>query len=298
MDRRILLASPRGFCFGVERAVKMLGNTVKQEQGTIYLRKEIVHNTVLMAYYKSLGVVIADEVDDVPAGSVVVFSAHGVAPSIREKAKKRNLRVIDTTCPLVTKVHNEAVRLKEQGYSIILIGEIGHKEMIGVTGEAPENIRLIQYESDIDSISDVDSSRIAWLSQTTLNVDDTHKIAERLREKYPLLQDPSQECICYATKERQLAVKNIADECDLFIVVGSANSSNTKRLAEVAAEAGSRVVHRVDHSEELEIVDFTMTITVGITSGVSTTDEQLMKVIAYLGERGYTKIEERVAIIG
>jgi 4-hydroxy-3-methylbut-2-enyl diphosphate reductase len=296
MEKRILLASPRGFCMGVERAIKMLEDTISHESGTIYVRKEIVHNVALVEHFKALGVVIVDEVDDVPEGCIVVFSAHGVAPSVRENAKVRNLKVVDTTCPLVTKVHNEAIRFKEQGYTIILIGEAGHKEMIGVMGEAPDNIRFIQSEKDIDNLTGIDGSRVAWLSQTTLNVDETLKIVEKLRERYPLIQDPPKSDICYATRNRQLAVKNIANECDLFIVVGSKTSSNTKRLAEVASESETTKVIRIDEPEELIGVDFSSFQTVGVSSGVSVTNEQFMRVIVYLQKIGYTYVEERVAV--
>jgi len=296
MDKRILLSSPRGFCRGVERAVRMLEEALKQEQGTIYVRKEIVHNLALSAHFRSLGAVIVDEVDDVPEGGVVVFSAHGVAPSVREKARSRNLRVIDTTCPLVTKVHNEAVRLKNDGYSIILIGEIGHKEVIGVTGEAPDCIQVIQTEADLDNLGELNAPLVAWLSQTTLNVDDTRRIVEKLRDRYPYIQGPPKSDICYATKNRQLAVRNIAAECDLFIVVGSKTSSNTRRLAEVASESKHTTVIRIDEPHELDNVDFSNIKTIGVTSGVSVTDEQLCRVITYLKKLGYNNIEERTAI--
>ncbi len=292
MDKKILLASPRGFCMGVNQALKMLDDVIKQEDDTIYVRKEIVHNIALVNYYKSLGVKFVDEVDEIPYGGIVVFSAHGVAPSVREKAKKRNLRIIDTTCPLVTKIHKEAIRLREQGYSIILIGQIGHKEVIGITGEAPNNIQVIQNETDIDKITGVDSSHIAWLSQTTLNVDDTQRIVELLHKKFPLIQDPPKSDICYATKERQLAVKNLANKCDLFIVVGSPNSSNTNRLAEVASEAGASKVIRIDESKELETIDYSLINTIGITSGVSVRDDQLDNIINHLIQIGYTKTIE------
>jgi 4-hydroxy-3-methylbut-2-enyl diphosphate reductase len=295
MNKRILLASPRGFCLGVSRALKMLDDTLERERGTVYVRKEIVHNTALTEHYKSRGVVVADEADDVPRGRAVVFSAHGVAPSVRERARERNLRVVDATCPLVARLHNEAVRLREQGYTIILIGEIGHKEVIGVVGEAPDNIRVVQNEADIASLSGAEGSRLAWLSQTTLNADDTRRLAGLLREKYPLIKDPPQECVCHAARERQLAVKGIAGECDLFIAVGSPHSSNTKRLAEVASASGARAALRVDTPEELEGADFSAAATVGVASGVSAAESQLAAIIAYLGTRGYTDIEERGA---
>jgi 4-hydroxy-3-methylbut-2-enyl diphosphate reductase len=297
VEKRLLLASPRGFCMGVERAIKMLEDTINRENGTIYVRKEIVHNDALVEHFKSLGVVIVDEVDDVPEGCVVVFSAHGVAPSVREKAKSRNLKVVDTTCPLVTKVHNEAIRFKEQDYTIILIGETGHKEMIGVIGEAPDNIRFINSEKDFDSLGGIDGTRVAWLSQTTLNVDDTQKIVEKLRGIFPLIQGPPKSDICYATRNRQLAVKNIASECNLFVVIGSPNSSNTKRLAEVATEAGANNVVQIDEPEELLNMDFSSIITIGVTCGVSVADEQWLRIIKYLKGLGYSNEEERIAVV-
>jgi 4-hydroxy-3-methylbut-2-enyl diphosphate reductase len=296
MEKRILKASPRGFCLGVSKAINMLEDTIKQEKDTVYVRKEIVHNAVVVERFKSLGAVFVDEVDEIPYGGVVVFSAHGVSPSVRDKAKAKNLKIIDTTCPLVTKIHKEAIRFKELGYTIILIGEAGHKEVIGVMGEAPDNIRVIQSETDVDRLNGIDDSRVAWLSQTTLNVDETQKTVERLREKYPLIQDPKSD-ICYATRNRQLAVKNIASECDLFIVVGSQNSSNTNKLAEVASASGAAKVLRIDRAEELAGVDFSLVGTVGITSGVSVEKDQFESIIVYLREMGYTHEEERTAVV-
>lgn len=291
MERRILVANPHGFCRGVAKAISTLRTTLEQESKTgktVYVRKEIVHNTALVEDFKAKGAVIVSEVDDVPEGSIVVFSAHGVAPSVREKALARNLHVVDTTCDLVTKVHEAAVRYASKGYTIILIGEPGHKEMIGVIGEAPDNIRFIHNELDIDDLSDIDTSRLVWLSQTTLNVDETKKIVECLRRKFPNLENPSDDCICYATKNHQLAVKNIASECDLFVIVGSQNSSNTKRLVEVAIESGAKRAIWVDEPNELNSIDFSTIYTVGITSGVSVTEEQLTRTREYLENIGYT----------
>jgi 4-hydroxy-3-methylbut-2-enyl diphosphate reductase len=281
---------------GVNQAIKMLEETISQESGTIYVRKEIVHNVALVEHFKSLGAVIVDEVDDVPEGCAVVFSAHGVSPSVREKANDRNLKVIDTTCPLVTKVHNEAIRFAEQGYAIILIGETGHKEVTGVMGEAPDNIRFIHDEKDIDGLAGINSSKVAWLSQTTLNVDETQKIVKHLREKFPLIQGPPKSDICYATRNRQLAVRNIASECDLFVIIGSKNSSNTKRLAEVARETDALEVMQIDEPEELDYLDFALLSTIGVTSGVSVENNQLERVVSYLRKKGYTHVEERVAV--
>ncbi len=281
---------------GVDRAVRMLEETLRREGGTVYVRREIVHNNALVERFKSLGAVVVHEVDEVPEGAVVVFSAHGVAPSVRERARERGLRVVDTTCPLVEKVHMEAVRLREEGRTILLIGEPGHKEVEGVMGEAPENIRLIHREEDVAALEGIDGARTAWLSQTTLNVDETARIVERLRERYPLIQDPPKSDICYATKNRQTAVKNIAGECGVFIVVGSRTSSNTRRLAEVAAGAGAGRTLRIDEPEELDGVDFSGVETVGVSSGVSAVEEQLERLLSYLEKKGYAHVEERIAV--
>lgn len=297
MERRILVANPHGFCKGVGKAVAMLRNTLEQEGKSgkiVYVRKEIVHNTALVEDFEAKGAVIVNEVDDVPEGGIVVFSAHGVAPIVREKALARNLCVVDTTCDLVTKVHEAAIRYASEGYTIILIGEPGHKEMVGVIGEAPDNIRFIHNELDIDSLSDMDITRLVWLSQTTLNVDETQKIVECLRKKFPTLEDPSDDCICYATKNHQLAVKNIAGGCDLFVVVGSQTSSNTKRLVEVAMESGAKRAIRIDEPDELKDIDFSAIYTVGITSGVSVTEEQLARTRVYLENMGYICPEEHI----
>lgn len=296
MEKRILLASPRGFCMGVERAVRMLEETLRREEETVYVRREIVHNDALMERFKSMGAVVVREVDEVPEGGLVVFSAHGVAPSVRERARARGLRIVDATCPLVEKVHREAARLREEGRDILLIGEPGHKEVEGVMGEAPENIRLIHKEEDVAALEGVDGSRAAWLSQTTLNVDETARIVEKLQERYPLIQGPPKSDICYATRNRQAAVKDIAGECGLFLVVGSGTSSNTRRLAEVAAGAGAGAVLRIDEPEELDGVDLAGVGTAGVSSGVSAAEEQLERVLDYLRKKGFGPVEERVTI--
>lgn len=298
MEKRILVANPHGFCRGVAKAISMLGETLEQEGKagkTVYVRKEIVHNAALVEDFKAKGAVIVNEVDEVPEGGVVVFSAHGVAPVVRAKALARNLHVVDTTCDLVTRVHEAAVRYADKGYTIILIGEPGHKEMVGVIGEAPDNIRFIHNELDIDSLSDIDASPLVWLSQTTLNVDETKKIVECLRKRFPTLEDPSDDCICYATKNHQLAVKSIASECDLFVIVGSQNSSNTRRLVEVAVESGAEHAVRIDEPDELGSIDFSNIYTVGITSGVSVTEEQLIRTREYLESIGYAYQEECIS---
>ena len=296
MEKRVLKASPRGFCFGVNRGIKMLEDTIRRENCTVYVYKEIVHNIDLVNRFKSKGVKFVDGIDEIPPGSLVVFSTHGIAPSVEEKAKSLSLRVIDTTCPLVTKVHKEALRFREEGCTVILIGDKNHEEVIGVAGEAPDNILIVWDEKDFDKLPEIDGSHIAWLSQTTLNCDDTKQTVDRLREKYPLLQDPRSD-ICYATRNRQSAVKNIANECDLFIVVGSEKSSNTVRLTEVALTAGAAKVIRIDSAEELDNVDFSSVSTIGITSGVSVTNKLFNSITARLGETGYNQQEECVWIV-
>jgi len=283
--KRILLATPRGFCMGVARGLRMLDDAVAQAQGTVYVRGEIVHNTVLVKQYKARGVVFVKEIDAVPEGGLVVFSTHGVAPRVRENAAKKGLTIVDATCPLVAKVHDEAVRFRDAGYSIVLIGDARHPEIIGVVGEAPEHIHVIRDERDFDKLAGIDESRVAWLSQTTLNVDDTQQIMEKLREKFPLLQDPAQASICYATTERQRAVRQIAPECDLFIVVGSAQSNNANKLVEVALQAGARRAVRVDAPEELDGVDFSDINTVGVTAGASVAEAQVESVVDYLEKK-------------
>ena len=292
MEKRILLASPRGFCMGVARGVEMLGSALEKEKGTVYVRREIVHNVLLTEYFKTRGAVFVDELEEVPDGGTVVFSTHGVAPSVKSHAAQKNIKVIDATCPLVTKVHEQAVKFKNLNYEIILIGVPEHPEVVGTMAHAPDNIYLIRDERDFDKLSEIDGSRVAWLSQTTLNFDSVKKIIDRLRKKFPSLADPPQSCICHATKKRQAAVKEIAAECDLFIVVGSENSSNTLRLAEVALEAGAKKVLRIDTPEELESTDFSDVYIVGVTAGVSVTEEALTNVVGYLEQSGFNYTEE------
>jgi len=286
MEKRILLASPRGFCAGVRNAVAMLEEAVKS--GKVYVRGEIVHNKALAEQFATAGAVQVGEVGEVPEGGTVVFSAHGVAPSVREQAKARNLKIIDATCPFVTKVHEEAKRLSEAGCTIILIGDSAHDEVIGIVGEAPDNITVIQSEEDVDGLAA--NGKIAWLSQTTLNADTVSAIAGRLRAKFPQIAEPPLESrVCGASRNRQEAVKRIAGECDLFAAVGSANSSNTLRLVEAAYSAGAAKAVRVDNPADLDGIDLASVYTVGITSGVSVADEQFESVVAYFEEKGYTR---------
>jgi len=286
MGKRILLASPRGVCMGVARAVRMLEETLRREQGPVYVRGRLVHNAALVRRFQELGAVVVNEVDEVPPGGTVVFSAHGVSPSVRRRAEERGLRVIDTTCPLVEKVHEEARRFRAQGCTILLIGQPGHPEVLGVMGEAPGQVRVIRDEGDVDALTGIDASRVAWLSQTTMNVDKTLKIAARLRERYPLIQAPPMGDICRATRDRQAAVQDIAPKCGLFIAVGSESSANTRELAATAARYTRAV--RVDEPEELEDMDFTSVETVGVSAGASVMEEQLARTLSYLQSRGYT----------
>ncbi len=248
--RRILLAKPRGYCAGVDRAVQAVELALERYGAPVYVRKQIVHNTHVVRTLEERGAIFVEETDEVPEGSVVVFSAHGVAPDVYEAAKDRKLRTIDATCPLVTKVHNEARRFAAQGYEILLIGHEGHEEVVGTTGEAPANIRLVDGPEDAANIDVRDSAKLAWLSQTTLSVDETTQTVAALRERFPLLIDPPSDDICYATQNRQAAVKQIAKESDLVIVVGSTNSSNSVRLVEVALDAGALVSQVLDRLAE------------------------------------------------
>lgn len=286
MEKRLLIASAMGFCGGVERAVKILRDALKAE-GTVYVRKEIAHNNALIKRFKDMGAVFVNELDEVPDGCAVVFAAHGVPPSVREEARKKRLRVIDATCPLVAKVHSEAAGLKANGFNIILIGNEHHDEVIGIMGEAPDKIRVIENsERAADALPEI-APPVAWLSQTTLNIDCTMKTAERLRVKFPGITDPSRSDICYATRDRQSAVKSIAGECDLFVVAGSASSANTNCLVDIALSAGARGAVRIDAPEELCGVDFSAVNTVGFSAGASSAEEDINRIIGYLEGLGY-----------
>ena len=236
--KRLLLAKPRGYCAGVDRAVQAVELALERYGAPVYVRKQIVHNTHVVKTLETRGAIFVEETDEIPEGSIVVFSAHGVAPEVHQSAKDRGLRTIDATCPLVTKVHNEARRFAAQGYDILLIGHEGHEEVVGTTGEAPDNIRLVDGPEHAAKTEVRDPAKVAWLSQTTLSVDETNQTVSALRERFPLLIDPPSDDICYATQNRQAAVKQIAKESDVVIVVGSPNSSNSVRLVEVAKDAG------------------------------------------------------------
>lgn len=289
---RVLLAKPRGYCAGVDRAVQTVEIALEKYGAPIYVRKQIVHNVHVVKTLEERGAIFVDETEEVPEGSIVVFSAHGVAPVVHEEARKLDLRTIDATCPLVTKVHKEAVRFAAQDYDILLIGHEGHEEVIGTSGEAPDHIHLVDGPEDVANVRVRDPERVAWLSQTTLSVDETVATVEKLRERFPKLMDPPSDDICYATQNRQTAVKEMAAQSQLVIVVGSTNSSNSVRLVEVAKEHGADDAHLVDYAEQIDPAWLEGVTTVGVTSGASVPDELVQGVLAWLAERGYGEAEE------
>jgi 4-hydroxy-3-methylbut-2-enyl diphosphate reductase len=287
----VRLAAPRGYCAGVDRAVITVEKALDLYGAPVYVRKQIVHNKHVVSDLESRGAVFVEELDEVPEGATVVFSAHGVSPSVHAEAASRNLKTIDATCPLVTKVHHEAKRFANDDYDILLIGHAGHEEVEGTSGEAPEHIQLVQGPGDVANIVVRDPSKVAWLSQTTLSVDETLETVDAIRERFPQLLDPPSDDICYATQNRQLAVKEIAHDADLVIVVGSANSSNSVRLAEVALEAGARSAHRVDDAAEIEEAWLEGVDKVSVTSGASVPEALVEGVLSYLAEKGYPDAE-------
>ncbi len=290
--KKVLLAAPRGYCAGVDRAVVTVEKALELYGAPVYVRKQIVHNKHVVEDLEARGAIFVEETDEVPEGSIVVFSAHGVAPSVHDEAAARNLRTIDATCPLVTKVHQEARRFADEGYRILLIGHEGHEEVVGTTGEAPEAITLVDGPSHADEIDIAPDEKVVWLSQTTLSVDETIETVDRLRLRLPLLMSPPSDDICYATQNRQLAVKDIAARCDVLIVVGSGNSSNSVRLVEVGLDAGATSSHRVDSAIELEEEWFEGAVTVGLTSGASVPEELVHGVLDWLAARGWGDVEE------
>ncbi|MAT60975.1 MAG: 4-hydroxy-3-methylbut-2-enyl diphosphate reductase [Micrococcales bacterium] len=289
--RRVLLAAPRGYCAGVERAVDTVEEALAKYGPPIYVRKEIVHNRHVVESLEEKGVTFVEENDEVPEGSIVVFSAHGVAPQVYEEAKQRNLMAIDATCPLVTKVHNEAKRYAREDYQILLIGHEGHEEVIGTSGEAPDHITIVDNPEHAKEV-EINDGKVAWLSQTTLSVDETMDTVEVLRDRFPNLIDPPSDDICYATQNRQQVVKEIAADCDLLIVVGSLNSSNSVRLAEVGEQAGADRAVRVDNASELDETILDGILTVGVTSGASVPEVLVQEVLQWLAERGFADVEE------
>jgi 4-hydroxy-3-methylbut-2-en-1-yl diphosphate reductase len=292
----VLLARPRGYCAGVDRAVQTVEVALERYGAPVYVRKQIVHNTHVVKTLEERGAIFVEETESVPEGSVVVFSAHGVSPEVREEARERGLRTIDATCPLVTKVHNEARRFAAQDYDILLIGHEGHEEVVGTTGEAPANIHLVDGPAGSDSVQVRDPSKVAWLSQTTLSVDETTETVAALRTRFPQLLDPPSDDICYATQNRQVAVKQIAGESDLVIVVGSVNSSNSVRLVEVARDAGARAAYLVDDASGFDVGWLDGVTTVGVTSGASVPEDLVDGVLALLAANGFGDVEEVEAV--
>ena len=291
-EKRVLLASPRGYCAGVDRAVVTVEKALDLYGAPVYVRKQIVHNKHVVETLERRGVIFVEELDEVPEGSTVVFSAHGVAPSVHAEAAERSLKTIDATCPLVTKVHAEAKRFASEGYDILLIGHEGHEEVVGTTGEAPDAITLVQDPAEAANVAVSNNDKLIWLSQTTLSVDETLETVDVLKERFPNLISPPSDDICYATQNRQSAVKAIAEQCDVMVVVGSGNSSNSVRLVEVALEAGSKAAYRVDSASELDPSWFTGATSVGLTSGASVPELLVDEVLTWLADQGFRDVEE------
>ena len=290
-SKKILLAAPRGYCAGVDRAVQTVEKALEVHGAPVYVRKQIVHNKHVVETLERRGAIFVEETDEVPEGSLVVFSAHGVAPVVHEEAKARSLRTIDATCPLVTKVHHEARRFAADDYDILLVGHEGHEEVVGTAGEAPDNVILVD---GVDSVADIkvrDESKVAWLSQTTLSVDETLTTVAALRKRFPLLVDPPSDDICYATQNRQVAIKEIAGKCDLILVVGSTNSSNSVRLVEVALECGAAAAYLIDYAAEVDPAWLTGVSTIGITSGASVPEILVTDLLNFLRDYEFTDVE-------
>ena len=293
-DQKVLLAAPRGYCAGVDRAVIAVERALEHYGAPVYVRKEIVHNRHVVETLSERGAVFVNETDEVPQGARVVFSAHGVSPAVHAEAAARDLSTIDATCPLVTKVHREAVRFARDGYRILLVGHAGHEEVEGTMGEAPEHITLIENPEEAKTVEVEDTERLVWISQTTLSVDETMATVDILRQRFPHLQDPPSDDICYATQNRQVAVKKIAPQADLVLVVGSANSSNSVRLVEVALEHGAKAAHRIDFAREVDETWFNDVATVGVTSGASVPDGLVQDLLGLLADYGFASVEEVV----
>ena len=289
--KRVLLAEPRGYCAGVDRAVETVEKALAKHGAPLYVRKEIVHNKHVVESFQDQGVVFVDETDEVPRGSNLVFSAHGVSPAVRESALELNLNTFDATCPLVTKVHSEVKRFAREGYLILLVGHEGHEEVEGTAGEAPDVVTLVDGPDSVDALDiPVETEKLIWLSQTTLSVDETMETVRRLKDKYPTLIDPPSDDICYATQNRQVAVKTMAPQCDLVIVVGSQNSSNSVRLVEVALQAGARASYLVDYAKEIDTSWFDGVTTVGVTSGASVPELLVRGVVDLLADHGFNDV--------
>ena len=289
--KKVLLAAPRGYCAGVDRAVIAVEKALDHYGAPVYVRKQIVHNKHVVRSLEKRGAIFVEEVEEAPEGCVMVFSAHGVSPAVVAAAEARHQRTIDATCPLVTKVHKEVQRFEREGYDILLVGHEGHEEVEGTAGEAPDAVQLIDGDEDIANAQVKDPNKVIWLSQTTLSVDETMETVVKLREKYPTLQNPPSDDICYATQNRQVAIKKVGAESDLVIVVGSANSSNTVRLVEVALDAGAKAAYRVDFASEIKDEWFDGVATVGVSSGASVPEELVSEVIEDLARRGFGDLQ-------
>ena len=290
--KKLLLAAPRGYCAGVDRAVDAVEKALAHYGAPIYVRKEIVHNKYVVEALSRRGAIFVNETDEVPPGARVVFSAHGVSPAVHEQAAARHLATIDATCPLVTKVHKQAVRFAKGDYDIILVGHSGHEEVEGTQGEAPEHIQVVNGPEEVDQVQVRDPEKVVWISQTTLSVDETMETVRRLRERFPAMIDPPSDDICYATQNRQAAVKQMAPRADVVIVVGSGNSSNSVRLKEVALEAGAKAAYRVDYASEIDPSWLEQAQSVGLTSGASVPEILVREVVQKLAEYGFTDVEE------
>ncbi len=291
-ERKVLLAAPRGYCAGVDRAVVTVEKALDLYGAPVYVRKQIVHNKHVVETLESRGAIFVDEVEEVPEGATVVFSAHGVAPEVHHQAADRGLKTIDATCPLVTKVHSEAKRFASEGYDIILIGHDGHEEVVGTMGEAPDSMTLVEDIDAARSIEVEDPDKLVWLSQTTLSVDETLETVDVLKERFPNLMSPPSDDICYATQNRQVAIKEVAAGSDVVIVVGSGNSSNSVRLVEVALESGASSAYRIDAASEIDPLWLENATTVGVTSGASVPEVLVNEVLEYLAEKGFGTVEE------
>jgi 4-hydroxy-3-methylbut-2-enyl diphosphate reductase len=289
---KLLLAAPRGYCAGVDRAVQTVERALELHGAPVYVRKEIVHNKHVVEQLRERGAIFVEELDDaIPAGAVTVFSAHGVSPAVHSDAERRSLQTIDATCPLVTKVHREVVKFAREGYTIVLIGHAGHEEVEGTMGEAPEHTVLVETEADVDALEVADPDKVAYVSQTTLSVDETRSIIGRLRERFPSITGPRTDDICYATTNRQAAVKQMAAHCDLVLVIGSQNSSNSQRLVEVARDHGAEA-HLIDNSGQVDEAWLEDKRVVGISSGASAPEELVQRLVDFFRARGVADVSE------
>ena len=289
--QKLLLAAPRGYCAGVDRAVQTVERALEQHGAPVYVRKQIVHNRHVVEALLARGAIFVEDVEEVPEGALTVFSAHGVSPRVRSDAQARNLQTIDATCPLVTKVHREAVKFAQEGYTIVLVGHAGHEEVEGTTGEAPERIVLVESESDVDALDIADPERVAYITQTTLSVDETSAIVRRLQERFPAIVGPRTDDICYATTNRQAAVKQMAGDCDLLLVIGSRNSSNSVRLVEVARDFGAEA-YLIDNAGEVREQWLQGKRVVGVSSGASAPENLVRELVGFFEERGVRDVQE------